>query len=110
MEYIDIIEVQATQDRLSTTWKDIKITNNTEYGYILKVLSDTRVDLVVLTQEKVNPTFILNIHRRTREIVIEKYWDEHPKKIEFSRDFRIIINLGESLAHREKASIIYENI
>ena len=75
MDYIEIIEVA---DGSNMTWNNIEIKNNTEYGYTMKIFSNTRVDLIVHSDTKIKPTFVLNIHRNVREIIIEKYWSMHP--------------------------------
>lgn len=107
MNHIEIIEVA---DGSNMTWNNIEIKNNTEYVYTMKIFSNTRVDLIVHSEDKTKPTFVLNIHRNVREIIIEKHWNIHPKRIEFNKEFRIIISLGENSAHSDKVRIVYENI
>lgn len=107
---MDCIEIIEVADGSNMAWNNIEIKNNTEYGYTMKIFSNTRVDLVVHSENKIKPTFVLNIHRNVREIIIEKHWNIHPKRIEFGKEFRTIISLGKSSAHIDKASIIYENI
>lgn len=107
MEYNEIIEVT---DGSNMTWNNIEIKNNTEYGYIINVVSENRIDVVILVNKKVNPTFIIGLHRNAREIIIDKCWKDHPKFVNFSETFRVILSLGESLSGKEKASIIYESI
>ena len=114
MEYREIID---KHDGSNINWNNIEIKNNTDYGYIVKVVSNTKIEINILVNKKdklvnkiINPTFVLYLHRNMKEIVIEKEWNKHPELISFDKHFKTTLSLGFSGASKSKASINYINI